>query len=558
MTSQLYQEQAPAPVLVFPVQDLDPGLLSSAETPIGAPVGDAREEDLRLLEQITSGMGRPQDPWEMSALLETSGLRDLDARRDWGEPDIFALAKRLFERVDELSYQRSEKKETRKTLAVRVVKNYLKGTVFAIPMLLQIVSMAVIGFGLWSYVNFSLRQASAISLGTLLALASTGGISQVIGRKGIYFLKMEQQLLAVEVTKRLFLVGVLLIVWSGVLFSFLNAYFRLFPADMYQLFICYYVLLSLVFLSFAIFYMFEDFGTIALLVLFGTVLTYLCFTVFRIGIVYSQYMSLSVMLLVSLALIILKLRLIKRHTRSEGHLLPGAASLFYSLYPYFVFGTAYFLFIIMDRMLAWTAGRKFLPYFFWFNYPYEVGVDCALIPLVFTLALVEVFIYELGIMAFSRIAQIPAPEVEDFNAYFLKLYRKSAVFFAVFGSCAIAISLLFPYVIESLGYGTYVASFFTPIHLAIFLAAAVAYVLLSWSLLNCITFFSYSRPELALKSLGPALLTNFLVGYVCSRSFEYYYSVLGLLLGAIVFAVLSTVYGTRFFKKYDYYFYSAF
>ena len=546
------------PCTGLPAEERYPEFLGADATPAAAPLRSAGEAELRLLRQVTSGMGRPQDLWEMSALLETCGLRDLDARRDWGEADIFALAARLFKRVDELDYLQAEKKETRATLVVRVVKNYLKGAVFALPMLLQIISMTVIGFGLWSYVDFSLRQASAISLGTLLALAITGGVSQVIGRKGLYFLKMEQELLAVEVTRRLFLAGVILIAGSGVLSYFINCYFRLYPADMYQLFICYYLLLSLVFLSFAIFYMFEAFTTIALLVLFGMLSTYLCFTVLRIGIVYSQYLSLSLMLLVAILCIVLRMRAIQRRTRSEGHLLPSAASLCYSLYPYFVFGTGYFLFIIMDRVLAWTTGKQFLPYFFWFNYPYEVGVDWALIPLIFTLALVEVFIYELGNMAFQRISRVPAGEVADFNAHFLRLYQQGGLVFAVFGFFAIVVSLLFPYIIETLGYGNYMAAFFTPIHLWVFLAASVAYVLLSWSLLNCITFFSYSRPEFALKSLGPALLTDFLVGYLCSRSFDYYYSVLGLLLGSIVFAGLSTFYGRRFFKKYDYYFYSTF
>ena len=554
MTSHLHEEAPPG----FPVPAPYPELLAVLEAPAPVPSEALARAEILLLQQITGGKGRPQDLWEMSALLETCGLRDLDARRDWDEPDIFALAGRLMERVDELDYQRAEKKETRKTLVVRVVKNYLKGAVFALPMLLQIVSMTVIGFGLWSYVEFSLRQASAISLGTLLALAGTGGVSQVIGRKGLYFLKMEQELLAVEVTRRLFLMGAVLIAGSGGLFYLVNAYFRLFPADMFQLFVCYYLLLSLVFLSFAIFYMFEAFGTIALLVFFGILSTYLCFAVLRLGIIVSQYLSLSAMLAASVLLIFLRMRAITRRTRSEGHLLPSAASLVHSLYPYFVFGTGYFLFIIMDRMLAWTSGKEFLPYFFWFNYPYEVGVDWALIPLIFTLALVEVFIYELGIMAFSRIARVPAPRVADFNAYFLRLYQQSAVIFLALGVVAIVIALLFPYCIETMGYGTYMAAFFTPIHLWVFLAAAVAYVLLSWSLLNCITFFSYSRPEFALKSLGPALLTDFLVGYFCSRSFDYYYSVLGLLLGSVVFAVLSTYYGHRFFKKYDYYFYSTF
>lgn len=538
---------------------VDPAPHPGVEAPVAGGAGpELLLRELALLRSVSAGKGKPQDLWELSALLETSGLRDLDARQQWGEPDIFHLARRLFPRIDELDFETVLKKEDRKTFVVRVVKNYCKGTVFALPMLLQIVSMTVVGFGVWSYIDFSLRQASAIALGTLLALGITGGISQTIGRKGLYYLKMEELLLAAMVTRRLFLVGMSLIVLSAAAFFLINAYFKLFPPDMFELFFYYYLLLSMVFLSFAVFYMFESFVTIALLVALGIVATYLCFTVLGVGIVASQYLSLSLMLAVSVLLIFLQLRRIQRKTRSEGHHLPSPASLFYSLYPYFVFGTAYFLFIIMDRVLAWTSGKKFLPYFFWFNYPYEVGVDWALIPLVFTLALVEVFIYELGSKAFSRIAQVAAPAVADFNRYFLRMYITGGITFAVFGIGSIFISLLFPYMIEKAGYGTYVSVFFTPVHLFVFLVASVAYVLLSWSLLNCIVFFSYSRPEFALKSLGPALLADFVVGYFLSRSLDYYYSVLGLLVGAIIFAVLSTFYGVKLFKKYDYYFYSTF
>lgn len=536
-----------------------PALPPDLEPPAhGAADPELLLREIALLRSVSDGKGKPQDLWELSALLETSGLRDLDARQQWGEPDIFHLARRLFPRVDEIDFEPLLKKEDKKALVARVLKNYCKGTVFALPMLLQIVSMTVVGFGVWSYIDFSLRQASAISLGTLLALSITGGISQTIGRKGLYYLKMEQLLLAAMVTRRLFLVGVSLILTSALTFFLINAYFNLFPPDMFELFFYYYLLLSLVFLAFAVFYMFESFTTIAALVLGGTVSTYVCFTVFEMGIVVSQYLSLSLMLVVSVLIIFLQLRRIERKTRSEGFHLPSPASLFYSLYPYFVFGTAYFLFIIMDRVMAWTSGKKFLPYFFWFNYPYEVGVDWALIPLVFTLALVEVFIYELGSMAFTRIKQVAAPAVTDFNDHFLKLYYKGGITFTLFGACAIVVSLLFPYMIDWAGYGTYVSVFFTPVHFFVFLVASVAYVLLSWSLLNCIVFFSYSRPEFALKSVGCALLADFLVGYFLSRSLDYYYSVIGLLVGAIVFAVLSTMYGIRLFKKYDYYFYSTF
>jgi hypothetical protein len=516
------------------------------------------EEEIRLLRRVTEGKGKPLDPWEITALLETNGLRDKDARTDWGEPDIFSLAERLFRHVEGLDYEAAEKKEKIRPLILRVLINYCKGAVFALPMLMQIISTTIIGFGIWSYVDFSLRQATAIALGTLLALAVTGGISQMIGRKGLYFLKMGELILVSKVTQRLCVLGIFMTaLWGGISW-FINSYFNLYPPDMFQLYISYYLLLSLLFLSFSIFYMFENFGTIALMVLLGIIIVYIAFMVFKLHIFWAQVISLIITIIVSAIIIMVKLLRIEKKCHSEGKRLPKASSLFYSLYPYFIFGSAYFLFLIMDRTLAWTSGRKFLPYFFWFNYPYEVGVDWALIPLVFTLALVEVFIYELGFLAFDRICRVPAPAVKKFNTYFGRIYKMAAIAFVIQGLFSIIASILFPYFMDRLGYGKQVAAFFDIVHIFVFICAAIAYVLLSWSLLNCIVFFSYSRPEYALKSIGWALLTDFVFGYICSRSLDYYFSVVGLLLGAVVFALFSTYYAVRFFRSYDYHYYSSY
>jgi hypothetical protein len=429
---------------------------------------------------------------------------------------------------------------------------------FALPMIIQIFSMLVVGFGIWSYMDFPLRQATAIAAGTLIALSITGGISQIIGRKGLYYITMDEPVLASRVTKRLYLLGVIQVAVWGLFSLLVNWYFRVFPPDMFLLYLVYCCLLSLVFLSFAIFYMFENFGTITILVMAGIFCVYLCIAVFRMPIVTSQALGMILLILSSNILIAFKLAGMERKSFSEGVILPTSASLFFSLSPYFIFGTAYFLFIILDRLLAWTGGREFLPYVFWVKYPYETGVDWALIPLVFTLSLVEVFIHELGYLAFDRICRVKAVEVEAFNSYFVRIYIVAAVSFSVVGIVSIIVASMFPLVLKWLGYGKFLQPFSTPTDIFVFSNASIAYVLLSWSLLNCIVFFSYSRPEFALKSIGLAVAANLFVGYLLSRSFDYYYAVVGLLAGAVVFAAASTCFALRLFKNYDYYYYSSY
>ena len=513
---------------------------------------------IELLRTITEGKSKPLDDWELTALLETNGMRDIDAKTDWSEPDLFALPGKLRSYVDCISYETRERKFERHRLR-RIFKNYIKGAIFAFPMFIQILAMIVIGFGIWSSINFGMREATAIAAGTLLALATTGGVAQMVGRKGLFYVKFEEFLLAAKITKRLYFLGMAFIVFFSLLFTLVNFYFNLFPFYMYQLFIIYFCLLSFLFLIFSIFYMLENYGTIALVTLCGIVLIYVFLILLNIDLVKSQAISLIIMILVSNAIAFYKMRKLAKKSEAEGTLLPNVPSLFYTLYPYFLYGTAYFLFLIMDRMLAWTTGNRTLPYVVWFNYPYEVGVDWALIPLISTIALVEVFIYELGYAAFKRINETKAPDVKSFNRHFLRVYRVAGVTFFVVGIISVILAYFFPYAIRDIPYFFKFADvFFNDINLFVFFFASTGYVLLSWSLLNCIIFFAYSRHKFVLKAMGAGLLTNFLVGFVLSRAFDYYYSVIGLTAGAIVFAAISTYYAHGFFKHYDYYYYSAY
>ncbi len=519
---------------------------------------DEDKRSIELLQAITKGKGKPLDEWELTALLETNGLRDIDAATDWSEPNLFILPKRLLKYVGLLTYETKEKKfETAKLR--RILKNYFKGAIFAFPMFIQIVAMIAVGFGIWSSTDFTLREATAIAMGTLLALSTTGGISQMIGRKGLFYIKFEEFLLASKITKRLYLLGIIFIIFWGLVFSLINLYFGLFPFYMYQLFIIYFLLLSLMFLIFSIFYMLETYGTIAWMTFFGIFFVYIFLIFFKIGLVKSQAFSLIIIIAASIIIAFYQMRRLEKKSQAEGTLLPHAASIFYTLYPYFLYGSLYFLFLIMDRTLAWTTGKKYLPYIVWFNYPYEVGVDWALIPLVSTIALIEVFIYELGYFAFKKVNEIPAPDVKKFNRYFLRVYRIAALTFFLVGIVSIFLAFLLPYAVKNVPFFfRFVDVFFNDINIFVYFFAAIGYVLLSWSLLNCVLFFAYSRHEFALKSIFWGLLVNFLVGFVFSRAFDYYYSVIGLTAGSIVFAVMSTYYAYHLFRHYDYYYYSAY
>jgi len=513
---------------------------------------------INLLNRITRERGKPVDKWEIAALIESNGIRDIDAKEEWGAEDVFALAGRLHEHVDLVTYEEKKVEIEEEKLVQRVFLNYLKGMLFAIPMVLQIVAMVIVGVGIWSYVHFSLREATAIAFGTLLALASTGGIAQIIGRKGLFYLKFGEYLLASKVTKRFYILGLILVAVFTLFLFFLNYFMNLFPIYMMKIALYYYVLLSIIFLVFSIFYMLNDYFSIASIITFGILLVYILFYKLEFGIYTSQIITMVIVIIVSNIVALKKLRKLELISYAEGVVLPKAGTLFYTLYPFFLYGISYFLFLIMDRLMAWTTSKGYMPYFMWFNMPYEVGVDWALFTFVVTVAFVEVFIYELGILSFQKIKKIKAYNVKDFNEHFLGIYRFAIVVFIFMGIFSIVISFFTPLILAVKFKLPYARVFFILVNQKVFWFASIGYTFLSIALLNCVIFFAYSRHKFALNSIAIGTLSNLIIGFAFSRIIDYYYSVVGLSVGAFIFAIVSSRYAWHFFKKFHYYYYSAF
>ena len=88
--------------------------------------------------------------------------------------------------------------------------------------------------------------------------------------------------------------------------------------------------------------------------------------------------------------------------------------------------------------------------------------------------------------------------------------------------------------------------------------AAIGYSLLALGLLNSLFFFSLARPQVVVDCIWPAFLVNIGVGYFASRMISFEYSVLGLVAGSLVFAILTSRRANALFRNLDFYYYSAF
>ena len=121
----------------------------------------------------------------MAAHLEVSGVRDADARHEYGCTDVFALAQEIMALATEVTPRRQPPAKRPAPLLWRFVKGYVSGLLFAMPMAAQTFFMILFGYSLWAWTEFSTHEATAIALGTVASFIVTGGFTQAISRAGV-------------------------------------------------------------------------------------------------------------------------------------------------------------------------------------------------------------------------------------------------------------------------------------------------------------------------------------------------------------------------------------
>ncbi len=511
----------------------------------------------KLYQEITKDRGEPLDVWEIAALLEVYGIRDVDAK-EYGYGDVFELAKALWRYKDTKSYPKKSiaSQQTPPPFKKRVKKNFIKGLAFAMPMLLQSIATVIFGFALWSNIHMDVTEATIIALSTFLAMILTGGPAQVIGRKGLYYLKMNEYILAAKTIELLFGVSMLKIIFLSLVFILFNWIFGVLDWHLFSIFITMFFLLGTLFLSVSIYYVFEEYETILYFFIYGLAWVFILHFLFGLDYLQAQFLALAILDLTIIYFAYKKLRDLRKKTQSEGEILPRPSMLVYTLVPFFVYGFLYFLFLTIDRFIAWNANATNQGFFLWFDARYEVGSDLALLVFVVLMGVVEVVVYELLYRLNEKVFEYSVFEYEKFNRSFVEFYKKVNILFII----ATFLSIIVVYIFVSLlslvveeralpfgGYGIFV-----------FFAGSLAFAFLANALMNALILFSFSRQKVVVKGVLFAVLANFIIGMILSRVIEPYFAVLGLLIGSIVFWYITFRFLTKMFSKLDYYYYSAY
>jgi hypothetical protein len=528
------------------------------------------EERQELVNTIFEQIGNPISIWAVAATIESIGIRDIDVRRDFGCDSVFDLAEEIYpdlkQWVNRHIYEEIEENIFKKpSISERVfmfLRYYGYGLLFSLPMMSQLAAVLIFRYSLWAWLEFNEAQATMVAFGTIWAFIITGGFVQIIGRSVTKYISDANFFLAYESARKIVRNGALTTLVVALLFFVMNLVLPFYPQSMLGLALVYYVLISMLLLGSGVLYALQQRIMILFIILAGTAIVIAGMDWFLWGIYLSHWIGMGVttLLLMLYAYGYLRFKIYRNPYAAGYQKLPDESVRYYLNYHYFAYGFLYFFFLFLDRILAWSAGPPSPPYIMWFNTPYELGMDWALISLILTIAVLEYSINAFSKQLLSLQKKTGFVQVNRFNRFFQKFYRRQIILLIMVG----LVSIIATYFgINSLRVLKNdipeIRDFFlNPMTTKVFWIAGISYLFVVIGLLHSLFFFRLNKPSFAVYAITGAFLVNFIVGFICSRIFGLEYAVIGLLAGSITFAAISGRMAKSFFERLDYYYYSAF
>ncbi|MEQ9310566.1 MAG: exopolysaccharide Pel transporter PelG [Balneolaceae bacterium] len=522
----------------------------------------------KLIVNVRELVDVPMSSWAVAATIESLGIRDIDAETDYGYPNVFELAEYVYQQI-QIEINKEDRSQSHdsyehglfQTIKL-LIKYYTAGLVLSMPMLVQIVAILVFEYALWAWLRFNEAQATVVAFGTITAFVITGGFIQVIGRLVSKYKGEENFYLAKKAVYKILRLGIPTVLISAALLFLINLAFPFYPIKMMVLSIIYMVLISFLLLSAAILFASELRFMILFSITFGTIVVIFITQNNAFGVYTAQWIgiAISTILMAGYAFLYYKFKIQSLRQELIKQTLPYDEVSYYNNYRFFLYGFFYFVFLFTDRILAWSTGEIPPPYIIWFNTPYELGMDWALISFVITIATLE-----FSINAFSKYL-IPAQKnislnnMKAFNKHFNRFYFRQLLLLLLVS----IVSILVTYfgVLSLRAFETQVPEirdfFANPITFKVFWLGSISYVFLVYGLLNSLFFFTLNRPSFVTYSMIAAVVINFVVGFLCSRLFGFEYATIGLLVGSFSFALITGIIAKKFFKHLDYYYYSAY
>lgn len=528
--------------------------MSSVAVPAAGPAASRRLEELarNVLERI----GTPRDHWEITAQLEVMGLRDADARALYNHRDLFDLGRAIEQLVQQRTVVPPVEPEDPPKKPTPFLIHYARGSMFAIPMLLQAAAILTWGYGLWGALDVDVRTGTAIALGFITSYVISGGFVQAIVRRGLFYVYQQEPALARWVVLRGWWLGARVTLGLLVPAVIFNALYRLLPWDLFLTAALYYAALSLLWLNWSMIYIAASRVWLAVTTAIALGVVIIAARLLGWPAIAANAAGLATAAIISFAA---GLRALGPRGRAVNP--PRLTVLVYSTSRYFLYGLLYNLFVFLDRIVAWTTrtGREdFPPYSFWLSARYELGLDLALVVVILLAGIIEASIQTFSNSLVPVEKSLPSAERARFSEWFRAFYNRRLAVLAICAVCAVAVARAIVALVAKVPNAAIQASLHTRTATFAFWAGAAGYALLMLALQNLLLLLTLSRVETAARAVAIALAVNAVAGFVASRAFHYSMASLGLVAGAAALFLITWRDVRRAGDDLDYYYFAAF
>lgn len=524
-----------------------------------------------IQEQVIHKIGNPVNEMVVRATLESLGIRESDVHMDYGFSSLGDFSLFIFNNLKKrpvsVLVNQNELKKNGKNSQIALSdylwvkagifgRYYPMGILHLMPVFIQIATIIFFGYSLWTYIGFNILQSTSVVLGVILGIVVSGGYVQVLGRQTSFYWNYEEYYKAKIVSDRILIAGV-----KGMLFVFsvllvVNLFLQLYPFGFVLVTIIYGFLIGLLLLAIAPYHAIKKRWIISVIIAIATFLALYLSKTTGMHIYCTHWVGILTASILAKVYLVLFFR--KRIKASDKeHFSPGRLMVIYKNYRYFFYGFLVYIFIFLDRLLAWSADiRLNHGYLFLYEKNYEIGMDLAIL-IFFMLA----GVMEYAIASFSKFMDLNQKntsftQISSFGSSNYRMYQRRIALLMVTG----LVTALFLYYFITSPWG-YVVSFGElpgSISIWVCIWGGIGYFFLAWGMLNALYMFTLNRPSGPLKALAIAFVLNFVIGLILSRWISYEYSVIGMTLGSIVFMAMTTQQLKLFFKQLDFHYYATY
>jgi len=519
-----------------------------------------------LSEEIHKSCDCPVNMLQVTALLEAGGITDTIAQRRYGFTDVFALAEAVVTRLPQLSQPvpGSNVLPVPEDPRWETVTDYLRGPMALLPMvLLSLIIMVYQGFGQWQ-----IGQVLTLSMSMMGSLLVTSGFVQAASRKGSSYLSqgyvqaagrtiglvMAAALLTVLITVALFIVITLTLAWL--------------PISDIILMAVAYVTLSCLWLAAPVLAMLNQMHWFGIGLGIGAGLSYAGLQ----GLVHFGLPRGTVMLIATglgLAGALGVMLLVIRHalareaatsTVSDHRVvLAPWPQLFVNLFPYFVYGVLYVLFILSGHVAGWVGvlpgGVERMQAFA----TTEMGLTVALGGYILASGVAERTMRRFWRRVKTYQLQTPQASSGSFSQIMHDFYLKERnhfVMILLLSSVFILTGVLVTiWITERAGM---IVLPWTSATTTVLVLGLLGYGLMALGVFNCMFMITLSRPWQAVSVIILGILATLGGGMGISKLLPYQYSATGMVIGGLVFIYATYLRLQNILTHADYFYYASF